>query len=102
MLQTILAVVISVSAAEPPGIFDEAGLYLLRVTAVQVPNTRNLLGKSILRADEVLIGPSDLKGHVAEYKFVTPSDQPGSYMGSRYSGKHPDFACPTPRGQSRG
>jgi len=83
------------------GLFGSAGLYLVRVTAVEVPNHPKLYGPTRLRIDEVLIGPQRLKGSTATYEFFQPKKELHATMGASYSGEYPDFAYPAPKGQSR-
>jgi hypothetical protein len=83
------------------GLFKLEGIYLMRVSALEVPDHPKLFGNSTLRVDEVLIGPNRLKGSTAIYKFFTPSGELDGGGGARYSGEYPHFASPAPRGRSR-
>jgi hypothetical protein len=66
------------------GLFESAGLYLVRVTAVEVPVHPKLYGPTKLRIDEVLIGPQKLKGVSASYEFYAPWMELRAVMGARY------------------
>jgi len=101
MMNSLLALLLQLNSPTMHGLFGTAGLYLIRVTAVEVPNESKLLGDTKFRIDEVLIGPRQLKGKFATYKFFKPRGDMGATMGNRYSGKYPDFAYPTPKSQSR-
>jgi hypothetical protein len=101
MWPLLLAALHPLVAPADKGLFESAGLYLVRVTAVEVPDHPKLYGPTKLRIDEVLIGPQKLKGAAATYKFFTPAANVHFGGGARYSGKYPDFAYPTPKGQSR-
>jgi hypothetical protein len=83
------------------GLFETKRLYLVRVTATEVPNHPKLYGDTRLRIDEVLIGPKRLKGTAATYKFFAPRNELTNPFGHRYAGDYPDFAYPAPQGQSR-
>jgi hypothetical protein len=84
-----------------PGLFEAANLYLVRVTAVKVPDHPKLYGDTTLRVDEVLIGPKEFKGATASYGFFVPSGELRYTGGSQYSGRYPDFAYPAPQGARR-
>lgn len=75
MFQIIFAVFCAFTTPADHGLFEAAGLYLLKVTAVKVPDHAKLLGETTFRADEVLIGPEKIKGKEAKYKFFTPSSE---------------------------
>lgn len=101
MLEILLGPLLALTARVDHGLLETAGLYLLKVTAVKVPAGPKSLGDSTLRADEVIVGPRGLKGSVAVYDFFKPRGELRETMGSRYSGKYPDFAYPAPKGQTR-
>ncbi len=101
MVGFVLAVLQSVIASAEIGPFTTADLYLVRVTAVKVPDHPRLFGETELRIDEVLIGPGKLKGTTAKYRFVRPSGELRRPTGGRYSAYYPHFAYPAAKGQSR-
>src|SRR5262249_37708883 len=68
------------------------------VTATIVPDHPRLFGDTVLRVDDLLIGPARLKGTTSSYKFVRPSGELDVTSGP---GHYPDFAYPTPKGESR-
>lgn len=101
MLLCLLAALHPFITPTSKGLFEEAELYLVRLTAVEVPDHPKLYGPTRLRIDEVLIGPQQFRGRTAVYKFFTPAGKLTVGGGHRYSGKYPDFAYPTPKGHSR-
>jgi hypothetical protein len=102
MLQLALAVLAPYTTPAEHGPFQSAGLYLVRVTAVEVPDNGKLLGNTTLRVDRVLIGPDRLKGQTSVYEFFTPvGELPAGTIGVQYSGRYPDFAYPTAKNRSR-
>ena len=101
MLPLLFAVLQLFTAPADRGLFETAGLYLVRVTAVEVPDHPRLLGKNKLRLDEIVIGPAALKGTTSVYEFFRPSGELRRPSGGRYSGYYPHFAYPAPKGQLR-
>lgn len=85
----------------PAGLFEAEGLWLVRATAVHVPDHPRLFGDTTLRVDAVLLGPDRLRGTVAVYHFFTPRLEVARGGGARYSGIYPDFAYPAPKGAAR-
>lgn len=101
MISTALGALLVFVGPADRGPFEAAGLYLVRVTAVEVPDHQRLFGRTRMRVDEVLTGPRKIKNNDFWYEFFAPRYERGAKNGFQYSGYYPDFAYPAPKGQSR-